>query len=121
VITVSDRQLSRDHHTIPAFYQRGFRDPRARLNIWRYDKETGFIEHPRIKKESVIQDYYNLTDKQGEVTDLIETDLLSRVETSAAIIIDKMRQRAPLTEDDRGACHLCGGDEPAHSVRKTEY
>ena len=74
-------QFSRNHHTIPEFYQGGFRDSAARLNSWRYDKETGFIEHPRIKQESVIQDYYSFTDDQGVMSDRIEKDLLARFES----------------------------------------
>jgi hypothetical protein len=51
----------------------------------------------------VILDYYSISDDQGVLNDQIETELLTKFETWAKPVIDKMRQRASLSEDDRGA------------------
>ena len=92
---ISERQLSRNHHTIPESYQAGFRDKKARLNIWRYEKGSERIAHHRIKDESVIQDYYSTTDEQGGLDDRLEHEMLARYEGSAKKVVEQMRQKKP--------------------------
>lgn len=93
----TDRTLKRRHHTVPAFYLRGFADGERLLTI-ALPGTRRFTQ--MVKDASVATDFYAIPGhKDGD--DVLE-EALADLEGKAAPVIARIVARRPLLPGDRG-------------------
>ena len=92
-------------HIVPEFYLKLFLDPNIPENkskeIWYYTKATKQWGHKGPKNVGFIDDYYVVTDDDGNKIDFIEKKLGEIEHLVSSIIKDKIHKRIPLTEEER--------------------
>jgi hypothetical protein len=91
--------MSQRQHYVPQFYLRGW-VPEGEGLIWVYTK----TQQPRrlsIRKAGQEPDFYAFTDRHG-INDSVSIEKeLEKLDTAAAPVIKRIREREPLTDVDR--------------------
>ncbi|MFJ1709387.1 DUF4238 domain-containing protein [Kitasatospora sp. NPDC088346] len=95
------QQVGARHHTVPAFYIRGFANPQDQ--VWVRDRRR---PEPGLSKvtDLAVRDFYTFTNVDGQSDGRFE-QLLEKVETAAAPALKRLRSavvwNAPLSAEDR--------------------
>jgi Protein of unknown function (DUF4238) len=100
------------HHVIPQFYLRGFRDPQVAAKmgarLWLADFSRHAVE-PRFPKSIACEkDYYKFDGSTAGISDdAVETELLGRIEHDAARVISQLRDgNFSLTDPQRAILRI---------------
>jgi hypothetical protein len=89
------------HHYLPIFYLKGFIDPDHSPFLWIYGKDKEEIIKTNVVNAAVRSDYYSFRTPEGtKDSDTIES-LLSAIEGYSAPVLQKIRRREHLSEEDR--------------------
>lgn len=91
-----------EHHIIPQFYLRGFRDPaidaRRGPRVWTADLKRKTVALRSPKTLAKATDYYALVSESG-ASQIVETEVLRKVEDVAAKAIARLRDDGSLLTD----------------------
>jgi len=79
-------------HYIPKYYLNGFTDPCNPLHIWRYEKGSNSILKTTIK---------NVANENRRWPKNVEEYLANQIEEPAKPVLDKIRDRQPITQSDK--------------------
>lgn len=89
------------HHYLPIFYLKGFIDPDHSPFLWIYGKDKEDIIKTNVVNAAVRGDYYAFTTPEGSKdSDTLES-ALSAIEGHSAPVIQKLRNRELLSEEDK--------------------
>jgi hypothetical protein len=89
------------HHYLPVFYLKGFIDPDQSPFLWIYGKDKEEIIKTNVANIAVRGDYYTFRTSEGtKDSDKIES-FLSAIEGYCAPVIQKIRRRELLNDEDR--------------------
>ena len=93
-----------EHHIIPQFYLRGFRDPsidmRRGPRVWTADLRRKTVSLRSPKTLAKLTDYYAVEGASG-TSHVVETDILTKVEDVAAKVISRLRDGGPRPIDSQ--------------------
>jgi len=89
--------MSKRHHYVPIFYQKGFS---ANDKLWKYDRKWKSYKHSSPKENLWEEDLYSVYPPNTPVDRRIETDVLSRIDGAAAPIIKQLEPGMKLNESD---------------------
>jgi hypothetical protein len=81
-------------HWVPRKYLAGFASSSEATHIWMYDKKNGSWHHPAISKAVQDPDYFDPE---------TESELATSVEAPAHRVLEKVRKRESISEDEREA------------------
>ena len=98
--------MSLHNHITPQEYLKHFATNQCRDRIWRYDKEKGTWGLLPIKSAGQRKDFYPQA----------EEDRLTKIEQSALVPLDQLRERSQLNDDGRDAV----GEYLAATIARTE-
>ena len=87
------------HHYVPQFYQRGFIADNTK-KIWAYEKEIP-PRHRSVRSTGMQIDLYAIQDSKGNTDFATVEKELSRLENSAARLIQRIKKREQMTQNDR--------------------
>jgi len=87
------------HHYVPQFYQRGFIADNTK-KIWVYEKGIP-ARHRSVRSTGMQIDLYAIQDSKGNTDFATVEKELSRLEDSAARLIQRIKRREQVTQDDR--------------------
>ncbi|PBQ32350.1 hypothetical protein CNR22_11400 [Sphingobacteriaceae bacterium] len=100
-----ENSLMAKGHIVPEFYLKLFLDPNIpegrSKEIWYYTKATKKWAHKGTKNVGFIDDYYVISDDDGNKIDLIEKKLAEIENLVSTIIKNKIHKRIPLTEEEK--------------------
>jgi uncharacterized protein DUF4238 len=86
-----------EHHIIPQFYLRGFRDPaidpRRGARVWTADVKLKTVTLRSPKTLAKLTDYYAVEGVSGS-SHVVETEILTKVEDAAAKVIAQLAMAA---------------------------
>lgn len=74
-------KVSSNHHTVPQFYLKGFRDESGKMTVWH--RKDGKISHHPVKKIAKMPGYYNILTDDGNESDIVE-EIYSKIELRAS-------------------------------------
>jgi len=94
--------LKKKHHFNPQFYLRRFATIEPDEKIWTYDIELGEGRISTIESTGYEKYLYSVTLDNGQRSDTLE-DVIAKIETKAAPIIDKLIASNPLTDEERAS------------------
>lgn len=83
-----------DHHTVPRFYLKGFRDPTVPgaqgPRVWQADLRDRRVELRSPKSMAKAANYYAIVRDGGEPDHTVEREFLQRIETAAAPVLAQL-------------------------------
>lgn len=112
------QQVGARHHTVPAFYIRGFVNPQGQ--VWVRDRRR--LE-PGLSKDTdlAVKDFYTFTNLDGVADGRLE-QMLEKVESAAAPALDRLCSavtwNAPLSDEDRASIATFVAFQMARGQRK---
>lgn len=112
------QQVGARHHTVPAFYIRGFANPQGQ--VWVRDRRR---PEPGLSKSTdlAVKNFYTFTNVDGDADGRIE-QLLEKVESAAAPALDRLCSavtwNAPLSDADRNSIATFVAFQMARGQRK---
>jgi hypothetical protein len=89
------------HHYIPKFYLKGFIDAKNKPNIWVYDKDDGRVIKATAKNIAVEKHYFSFLNESGERDSETIENLMAKMESEAAKVLNKIKSCSDLTGDDK--------------------
>jgi hypothetical protein len=91
-----------EHHIIPQFYLRGFRDPaidpRRGARVWTANLKLKTVTLRSPKTLAKLTDYYAVERVSGS-SHVVETEILMKVEDAAAKVVAQLRDGGPRPTD----------------------
>lgn len=94
-----------DHHILPQFYLRGFRDPQAPLGqVWVADLVHQSVRMRVPKGLAAKANYYAVPTAAGQLDQEIETLILQRIDDVAARAFAELRAGHYLLDPDQRGC-----------------